>query len=134
MFEPVDAAAFMIDREQRLNSRKVPKMAGEIVNLVETFDVSLKQQEAAGLDRIKKSTRFSIRFSSLKTDDKKLPYFLFKSEMRIPHWNQFGLPGLLFGFLFELGQEPQCLERGDRIDVDPTQSIPQLFFKGSEKR
>src|SRR5215470_8949469 len=124
----------MIDGQQGRDRRKFSEAAGEIVDLIETFDVSLKQDETAGLDRIQESARFRVRLSSLKTDDKKLPYFLLEGEMRIPHWKQFGPPGLLFGFLFELGQEPQCFERGEGIHVDVTQSIPQLFFKSSKKR
>src|SRR5262245_55329361 len=88
----------MVHSQQRLDRRNLSQPACEIVNLVEALDVTLVEQKTGRLDRVKQSSSFGIGLRSLKTDDEKLAYFLFKGEMRIPHWNQFGLQAFYSAF------------------------------------
>jgi hypothetical protein len=134
VLQPIDTPALVVDRQQRRNRRHLTQRARQIVDLIETFDIALDENETTRVNRIEESASFRIRTPSLKADDKKLAYLLFKGEMRIPHWSVSGPPGLLFRFLFKVGEKPQRVERGDGIHVDFAQSIPQLFFEGRKKR
>src|SRR5215510_2773269 len=85
MFQPVDASAFVVDREKRCDGRRLPQSRRQVINLIKALDVSLIEKKTARLYRSKQTARVGVGQAPLKTDDKQLAYLLFQGEMDVPH-------------------------------------------------
>ena len=81
MLQAVHAAAFMIDSHQRRGRGNVAQLIRQRVDLIEAFDVPLKNEKAAGTDGVEEKSGFPIQFVSLESQDEQLPDFLFQRKV-----------------------------------------------------
>src|SRR6266581_2995525 len=108
LFEPVDAAAFMIDGEERGKGGHFAEPRRQLVDLVEAFDISLKKQETARTDPLEQGERLAIRFVSLEPKHEKLANFFLRAEtVRVLHEIECGLGK--FGKREKSGPDPNFL-------------------------
>jgi hypothetical protein len=87
VLEPVYPTAFMIDAQEGRKRCYCTELRRQFVNLVEAFNVPLKEMETAGLDEVQKGIALLVEFVTLEPQNEQLSNLLFQSKaVHIPHW------------------------------------------------
>ena len=88
--QPRHPAAFLVDRDDRLDLAKVAQIIDQLPQLRRTLDIAAEKNESARLNPAKKRCRLRIQFVTRNTSEDQLaercafhePHFTFRVELR----------------------------------------------------
>ena len=123
MLEPVCGAAFLMHGNERRHVSAFREAGRQVSGLLESFEVALRQDDAAGTNGVQQFPGFTVRLGAMETKEEKLSDFLFQCEAaRVFHFFT-GCPLLLIGTLPEIGELSQRLHWREVVYVQRQQLL-----------